>query len=169
MSKVLIHIQQFILLVGIQIIVLNNVQVSGYLNPFVYILFIMILPPKLPKAFVLILAFATGFTIDVFENSYGVHTAASVFLGYIRPSILSLVSVKGGEDLEAIGMKQLRFARFFTYSAILCFIHHFALFFLEAFRMSEFIDTLGRTLFSTMISLLLILMVESIRSKTYSK
>ena len=164
MNKGFQHIVRFIILVAIQVLVLNNVQISGYLNPYVYILFIMLLPPKLPKALVLILAFVMGFTIDIFSDSYGIHTAASVLLAYIRPSILSLVSVKGGEDLEDISIKQLNFGRFFTYSGILCLIHHFTLFYLEAFRLNEFLDTFTRALFSTAISLLLILMIESLRS-----
>ena len=169
MSKGFQHIARFIILVAVQVLIFNNVQISGYLNPYVYILFIMLLPPKLPKALVLILAFVMGFTIDIFTDSYGIHTAASVLIAYIRPSVLSLVSVKGGEDLEDISIKQLRLGRFFTYSGILCFIHHFTLFYLEAFRLNEFLDTFTRALFSTVISLLLILMIESLRSNSQKR
>lgn len=169
MNKTIQHIIRFFILVIIQVLFLNNVQINGYLNPYVYLLFIMLLPPKMPKAIVLILAFVMGFTMDVFADSYGIHTAASVLLAYIRPSILSLVSIKGGEDLEAISIKHLRFGRFFTYSGILCLIHHFTLFYLEAFRLNEFLDTFARALFSTVISLSLILMIESLRSNPQKK
>lgn len=155
---------RFFILVLLQVLFLNNVQISVYLNPYVYILFIMLLPPKLPKALVLAIAFIMGFTIDVFTDSYGIHTAATVLLGYIRPSVLALVSVKGGEDLEAISIKQLKVGRFFTYTGLLCLTHHFTLFFLEAFRFSEFLDTLGRALLSSIVSLILILIIESLRS-----
>ena len=167
MTKAFLHIKRFFILIGLQVIVLNNVQISGYLNPYIYILFIMLLPPKMPKALVLSLAFLTGFTVDVFENSYGIHAAASVFMAYARPTVLSLVSVKGGEDLETIGIRQLRFARFFTYSGILCILHHFTLFYIEAFRLNEFIDTFVRALTSTVISLLIILLIESVRSNSH--
>ncbi len=113
---------------------------------------------------VLILGFGMGLTMDIFADSYGIHTAATVLLAYIRPNILALVSIKGGEDLEAISIKQLRFGRFFTYTGLLCLIHHFTLFYLEAFRLNEFIDTFGRAFFSTIISLSLILLMESLRS-----
>ena len=129
----------------------------------------MLLPAKMPKALVLGLAFIMGFTMDIFADSYGIHTAATVLLAYIRPYVLSLVSIKGGEDLEAISIKQLRFGRFFTYSGILCVVHHFTLFYLEAFRWSELIDTFGRALLSTVVSLLLILVIESIRSNTLKR
>ena len=166
MTKTLQHTVRFFTLIALQVLFLNNVQISGYLNPYVYVLFIMLLPPKLSKAGVLVLAFIMGFTIDVFSDSYGIHTAASVLLAYVRPSILSLVSVKGGEDLDAISVKQLKLGRFFTFTGLLCFIHHFTLFFLEAFRLNEFTDTFFRAVVSTIASLLFILILESLRSNS---
>ena len=103
------------MLVALQVFFLNNIQVSGYVNPYVYLLFILLLPPKLPKIMVLVLGFLMGLTMDIFADSYGIHTAATVLLAYIRPSVLSLVSIKGGEDLEEISIKQLKFGRFFNY------------------------------------------------------
>lgn len=169
MNDILQHIIRFFVLTSIQILILNNVQISGYINPFVYILFVILLPPKMPKAIVLILAFMMGFTIDVFSDSYGVHSSATVLLAFLRPKVLALVSVKGGEDLEAIGIKQLRINRFFTYSSILCLIHHFTLFYIEAFRLNEFFDTFLRALYSSFFSILMILMIESLRSNQKSK
>ena len=169
MNDILQHTIRFFILASIQILVLNNVQISGYLNPFVYILFIMLLPPKMPKAIVLILAFVMGFTIDVFSDSYGIHSSATVLLAFLRPKVLALVSVKGGEDLEEIGIKQLKINRFFTYSGILCLIHHFTLFYIEAFRVNEFFDTFLRALYSSFISILMILMIESLRSNQKSR
>ena len=169
MNKAIQHITRFFILAALQVLILNNIQISGYLSPYVYILFVMLLPAKMPTAMVLGLAFIMGFTMDVFADSYGIHTAATVLLAYIRPSILSLVSIKGGEDLEAISIKQLRLGRFFTYTGILCLIHHFTLFYLEAFRWSEFLDTFGRAFFSTLVSLLLILLIESMRSNTQKR
>lgn len=169
MNDILQHTIRFFILASIQILVLNNVQISGYINPFVYILFIMLLPPKMPKAIVLILAFIMGFTIDVFSDSYGIHSSATVLLAFLRPKVLALVSVKGGEDLEEIGIKQLKINRFFTYSGILCLIHHFTLFYIEAFRVNEFFDTFLRALYSSFISILMILMIESLRSNQKSR
>ena len=169
MNDILRHTIRFFILASIQILVLNNVQISGYINPFVYILFIMLLPPKMPKAIVLILAFVMGFTIDVFSDSYGIHSSATVLLAFLRPKALALVSVKGGEDLEEISIKQLKINRFFTYSGILCLIHHFTLFYIEAFRLNEFLDTFLRALYSSFISILMILMIESLRSNQKSR
>ena len=84
MNDIVQHTIRFFILASIQILILNNVQISGYIIPFVYILFIMLLPPKMPKAIVLILAFIMGFTIDVFSDSYGIHSSATVLLAFFR-------------------------------------------------------------------------------------
>jgi len=56
----------FILLVLLQILLFNNIQFSGYVNPYVYIMFILLLPVEIPSWLLLILAFFTGMTIDIF-------------------------------------------------------------------------------------------------------
>ena len=106
----------------------------------------------MPKAMVLIVAFIMGFTIDIFSDSFGMHTSATVFLAFLRPNILSIVSVKGGEDLESIGIKEFRISRFFTYTAILSLIHHFTLFYIDAFRLNEFFDTFLRAHYTVALS-----------------
>ena len=169
MNKFTEHIIRFIGLVLLQILILNNIQISGYINPYAYLLFVMILPPKMEKIFVLVCAFILGLIIDIFSDSFGVHTAAIVFLAYTRPKLLALVSIKGGENLEEISMKQLRFSRFFTYASLSCFLHHFILFILDAFRISEFFDTMIRTFYSSIISLAIILLIESLRSNSRIK
>lgn len=129
----------------------------------------MLLPPKMPKLIVLVISFSLGFMMDVFSDSYGIHTAATVLMGYTRPKALSLVSIKGGEDLEEIGIKHLRLGRFFTYTSTLIMIHHFALFYLEAFRCNEFFDTFIRAVSTGLFSLILILCIESLKSNSSIK
>ena len=169
MSKISEHIIRFIMLSALQILFLNNIQISGYINPYIYILFIMLLPAKMSKALVLIYSFGIGFLMDIFSDSYGIHTSATLLMAYFRPRVLSLVSIKGGEDLEYIGIKHLRLGRFFTFVSTLTLIHHFTLFYLEAFRWNEFLDTLSRATLSSAVSLIIILCIESIRANSKVK
>ena len=104
-----------------------------------------------------------------FLTGYGIHSSATVLLAFLRPKVLALVSVKGGEDLGAIGVKQLKINRFFTYSGILCLIHHFTLFYLEAFRLNEFFDTFLRALYSSSISTSMMILIESLFSNQKSR
>ena len=46
--KILAQLWRFIFLIGLQVVLLNHIQWSGYVNPYVYILFILMLPVETP-------------------------------------------------------------------------------------------------------------------------
>ncbi|HAV54612.1 MAG TPA: rod shape-determining protein MreD, partial [Aequorivita sp.] len=43
-SDILINIVRFVVLVFLQVLLLNNVNLAGYINPYLYILFIILYP-----------------------------------------------------------------------------------------------------------------------------
>src|SRR5664280_2081310 len=88
----------FILLILLQVLLFNNIQFSGYVNPYVYIMFILLLPIDIPSWLLLILSFVTGLIIDFFSGSPGMHTSATVLVAFIRPYILRIVSPSDGYE-----------------------------------------------------------------------
>ena len=80
MLSLLQNIFSFIVLILLQVLVLNNVQFLGFLNPYIYILFILSLPVKFPRWITLILGFVLGLIIDVFSNTIGTHAFATVLI-----------------------------------------------------------------------------------------
>ena len=82
----------FVVLVLIQVLFLNQVQFSGFVNPYIYILFIMLLPLKAPRYAILIGAFLLGLSVDIFSNTLGIHAFASVFIAYVRPVIIRVIT-----------------------------------------------------------------------------
>ena len=90
MPTVLQNIFRFILLVLFQVLVLNNIQFLGYINPYLYILFILSLPVQMPRWFLLVLAFILGLSIDIFSNTLGMHAFATVFVAFFREGIIKL-------------------------------------------------------------------------------
>jgi len=160
------NIIRFVLLVLLQVLVLDKVSFGGYIIPYVYILFILLLPFDIPKSLLLILAFFTGLTIDFFGNSLGLHTAALVLLAYARPSILKFYFPK----IEALpgeepGIVKLGMAGFIKYGFSLILIHHLLLFFLETFSFSHFFITLEHVLFNALASLMAVLILEVLFAK----
>src|ERR1035438_10242339 len=93
-NKVVRNIIRFLVLILVQVIVLNNIQLNGFINPYIYILFIM-LPFETPGWLLLVLSLVTGLTVDMFSNTLGMHAAACVFLGFCRPRIISFISQIG--------------------------------------------------------------------------
>ena len=87
-NDILINLVRFIVLVLIQVLLLNNINLGGYINPFLYIYFILLFPLDGNKSLLIFLSFLLGLSIDIFEDSGGVHAAASAFIAYIRPFVL---------------------------------------------------------------------------------
>ena len=148
---------RFIFLVLFQVLILNNIQLSGYLNPFLYVLFILMLPFQSPDWLVLILSFVLGISIDMFADTGGLHAVACVLMAFIRRPVLKLVSPRDGYDTgQKPTLQQFGFGWFFSYAGILIFVHHLTLFFMETFSFSEFFSTLFRAILSSLFTLMLI-------------
>lgn len=151
------NIIRFIVLVFFQVFVLNNLQFSGIINPFIYILFILLLPFETPKWLVLVLGFVTGITIDLFFHTPGIHASATVFLAFIRYYVLENLAPRDGYEIGTFPrVYYYGFLWFLKYTAILVLAHHIFLFYIEVFRFTDFFITLGRVFLSWVFSVFLI-------------
>jgi len=153
-----------VLLILLQVLVLNNIQFSGFVNPYVYIMIILILPSVTPAWLVLIISFLTGLIIDLFSGSPGMHASATLLAGFSRPLVLRLISPPDGyESGSDLSMAAYGLRWFLIYAAIIVVIHHTALFFLEVFRLTDFFRTIFRILLSSLFTLGFILLIEYYR------
>ncbi len=168
--KVIQNVFRFIFLVLLQVLVLNHVQWSGYINPYAYIIFILLLPIETPKWLLLLSAFVLGITIDMFNNTSGMHAAATVMLAFARPRILKLIAPRDGYEAETrLSPYIMGFKWFITYVSMAVLLHHFAYFYIEAFRFSEFFFTFFKSIFNSVVTILLIVLGEYIFSKRSKK
>jgi hypothetical protein len=135
---------RFVLLILLQVLVLDSVQFGGYVIPYIYVLFVLLLPFDINKSLLLILAFISGLSIDFFENTLGLHAAAMVFLAFSRPAVIRFYfpSMEYGKGDEP-GLSQLGVAGFLKYSFTLVFFHQFLLTLLEVFSLHHFLTTLS--------------------------
>jgi len=154
----------FLILVLLQVLFFNNIQFRGYINPYIYILFILLLPVEIPAWLLLIISFFTGLTMDFFSGSPGMHTSATVFAGFVRPYILSVIAPRDGyESGGNPSMYAYGFRWFLIYTIVIVVVHHTTLFYLEVFRFTDFFRTLLRVLLSSLFSITFILLLEYIR------
>jgi rod shape-determining protein MreD len=160
------NIIRFLLLVLIQVFVFNNMNLSGYLNPYIYILFILLLPVDISKSLLLVLAFLLGLTIDYFGNTLGLHAAATLLMAFARPAVLNLffsnIEFTPGEEP---GLSRLKFSGFFRYTFTMVFIHHSTLFLLEVLSFNNFLYLLYRIMLSSLLTMLLIFISMLLFSK----
>jgi rod shape-determining protein MreD len=160
-TELIKYLISFISLILLQVVLLDNIQFSGYVNPYAYTLFLLTLPVRTPKLLLLVIAFATGIIVDMFGNSVGLHASACLVLVYIRPFILNILSPRDGYETDAVpSIKVMGIKWFLMYTTLLVFVHHFILFYLEAFRFTEFITTFLRVLASTLATVSVIILIE---------
>src|ERR1700743_55302 len=146
MSRViLVNLLRFILLVFLQVFLLKNITLYNLSTPYLYIMFILLLPFEIPNVLLFALSFILGLTIDSFYDTPGLHATACVLLAFVRVLFISITVQKEGFDNEPEPtLSIMGFRWFFTYTIMLTFIHHFFLFNLEVFRFSEIEYTLTR-------------------------
>lgn len=165
-ANILFQFFRFLLLVLVQVLILNNLQLNGVFNPYIYPLFILLLPIGTPLWLLLLLGFGMGITIDLFSNTMGMHAAAATLLAYMRPQVLKLIQPSGGyqpEDSPALGYMGFRW--FITYISILIVIHHLCFFFLETLGFPQFFFMLLKIMLSTILSISLIVASEYLLGK----
>ena len=161
LNEIIRNIIRFIILVGVQVLIIKNIELGRFINPFIYVLFLIVLPFETPKWALLFCGFIIGITIDMFYNTAGMHAAACVFMAYVRPGVLKLFSPRDGYEFGTQPTVQyLGVPWFLSYSGILVLLHHFILFYLEIFRFSEFFSTFFRVIVSTIFTILLIVITQ---------
>ncbi len=148
----------FAALLLLQVLVLNNVRLGGYINPYIYVLFVLLLPVDIKGWALLVSAFFVGLALDMFMDTLGMHTAATVFMAFCRPGVIRLISVKADFEKGTMpAISNMGFGWIMIYSLLLVFLHHAFLFFLEIFSFSEFWQTLSRVALSSLFTFLLVM------------
>ncbi len=159
-----INTVRFLVLVLSQILLLNHVDFLGYINPYIYILFIIVYPITGNKSSLIFISFLLGLIIDVFSDTGGIHAGAAVFIAYLRPLILKY-SFGVSYEYNTVKVSNAEFGQRLLYVASMVFIHHLVLFLLEIFSVNHILLILKSTLFSGIFSTILILSAITIFSK----
>jgi rod shape-determining protein MreD len=149
------NILRFIGLLLLQVLVLNHVNLFGFINPLLYIIFVLLYPIKKNKTALLLLSFILGLCIDFFSDSGGIHAAATLLIAYIRLPILTVILGKSDFDYLLFNIRSIAFLKAFTFIATLTFIHHFILFSLEYFTLNAVSDIIFNTFFTGIFTLIL--------------
>lgn len=154
---ILNFVVRFILLVFLQIVIVNNIDLSTYVNPYIYVVIILSLPYNTKPWLVLVISFLLGMTMDTFSSMPGPHIAATVLMGYLRRFYLIFSTNKDDLSTNIVpNFSSKGPIGYMVFTLIMVFSHHFLLFFLEVFSFNQFLATLSRIFFSTLFTVLLI-------------
>ena len=152
------YLLQFVVLALAQVLLFNNIDFSGYINPYIYILFVLLLPFNTPKLIYLLISFAMGLVIDLFMGTPGVHSSATLLMAFSRPSVMRIYSPREGYQTGTYPrLTQFGMEWFVKYTVTLVLLHHFTLFYLEVFTFHHFFSTFLRAFLSSLLTSLLII------------
>lgn len=158
MNNVVANILRFLVTIIVQVLVLNNIHLFGCVNAYLYLIALLMLPFELPRWLQYLIGFATGFIIDMFTVTYGVHASACTLMMFVRPYLVDALNGRKTDnavDKPQPGYKDFRWL--LAYTAILVFVHQFAAVMWEAFTFRHFWKSLlvifGNTILSSAVIL----------------
>ncbi|MBW2936830.1 rod shape-determining protein MreD [Aureisphaera sp. CAU 1614] len=154
-NEILINTARFLVLILLQVVLLDHINFLGYVNPYLYIYFILLYPLTGNKSLLILLSFLLGLSVDMFNNSGGIHAGASVFIAWIRPLVLKY-SFGVSYEYNTVKINTASFSQQLVFIVSMVFIHHLILFSLEIFNTSQILFILKSTLFSGIFTTIII-------------
>lgn len=158
-----INIFRFVLLILVQVLIFNNLNFFGYINPMVYILFLYWYPIKEKRALFILLSFLLGLIVDWFSDTMAVHAAATVTIAYLRPMIMRFCFGVNYE-FQNFKLTNTTKAQQITFLALLIIIHHLIFFSLEIFSLENSLLILKKVFSISLATLILCLLLSSLFS-----
>ena len=168
MSKIALQfILLTIILVTAQVIVFNHISLFNVAVPMVFIYVIIRLPITLSLNWMVTIGFFLGLTVDIFS---GMNAMACTLLAMLRRPILRLY-VPREEDLTKPEptMMSLGTAVFLKYLLTTTLLYCFLIFSIEAFTFFNPLQLLLRIVFSTLLSMIVMLGVDSLMTPRSEK
>jgi hypothetical protein len=157
-SALLNNIARFVLLLAAQILLFNNINFLGYINPFPYILFIILYPVNGNKYGLLMASFFLGLLMDMFLNSGGVHTTSCLVLAFFRPAFFKF-SFGLSYEYQTVKLNDVLTPERFSFLLLAVVLHHLILFILEIFTINFFLNIIIRILVSTLFTLIISILI----------
>jgi rod shape-determining protein MreD len=168
MSNPVKQIFRFIIFILLQAVVLTNVPpLHRFVTPYLYFLFLLWLPFNTNKSFLLIVGFITGFALDLFLQTPGLHASACVLVAYLRPFMVTLLVPRETKELGfgSPSVRTMGFAPYALFVTVLTLFHTILLVLLEWMQFPSLTYFLGKILFTTLTSLVLITVAELLFNK----
>jgi len=157
----LYEIVRFVLLILLQVLLLNRISLFGLATPVLYGYFLLKLPMGRNPFFVIISAFLMGLMIDIFLNTPGMNAAAITIVAALRKPVMDLFFEKEEYD-EFIPGIYTATGPFVRFTIFMVLLHLTLLFFIESFTLFNLTSTLLRMITSSVITILLIVTLDSL-------
>ncbi|MCG8319406.1 MAG: Rod shape-determining protein MreD [Cytophagales bacterium] len=151
----------FIIYMGLQVIFMKNVVLFDKAFCFVYVAFLLLIPLEAGALLIMFLGFITGLITDIFYDSLGIHASSCVIIMFLRPYLVNLLTPRGGYDAGLVPtLRVMGWEWFGVYAYVLIFIHHLALFYIEASGFRMFFFTFSKAFFSSILTFTVVVIIQ---------
>lgn len=147
----------------IQVLVLNHIHLFHCATPLLIVYPMLFLPRRMPQWALLCTGFAIGLFIDMFTNTPGVGAASMTATALFRPHVLNVCMQHEDDEDVSPSRRLLGTASYLLYASLLTGMFCLMYFTLEAFGFFHWLHWLSYIAGSTVFTLALIMVIESIR------
>lgn len=149
----------------IQVLVLNHIHLFGFATPLLYVYFVLMFRRNYPKWGILLWSFAMGVVLDTFTNTPGVAAASLTMTGALQPYVLAPFIPRDSAADMPPSMGTIGVVRYCYYALILAFLFNLMFFTLEMFSFFNWLYWLECILGSTVLTVVLLLVIENIKNR----
>ena len=158
-----------ILIILLQILFLNNINLFGYINPFLFLVLLIKMPEEIPKWSVLIYSFFIGIFLDIFQGNLGLHSSSLVFITYLKPYLYKIIiPAKSIDEKDYFTLQKVGLQVFSIYTFIIILIYNSILFLLEYAYQIDITFILIKIILSSIITFIIILIYQIFNYKIKS-
>ena len=153
MPRIFPYLGLFVSAVLLQIFLFDNLSISVYLNPLIYIVFIAMIPLDARPVTLLGAGLLLGVTMDFAMGAAGINTIATLPIAFFRTYLAGMAC--GRENVREGGIpspERLGHRKFVEYLLLLTILHHTVFFLLEALSWGHLFHTVLRIAVSTVVS-----------------
>jgi len=151
----ILYIFQFLLLLFLQSFLLNNINLFGFINPNLYLLFIIVYRLDGNPTLLIIMGFVMGLLLDLLTQGSGGHTVATLTIAFLRLSIIKF-SFGVNYDVPMGMIKGSLLSQRLLYFTLMVFIHHLVLYSVVYFSFDNIITILKNTLFTSFFTFIMV-------------
>ena len=151
----ILHIFQFFLLLFLQSFLLNNINLFGFINPNLYLLFIIIYRLDGNPTLLIIIGFVMGLLLDLLTQGSGGHTIATLTIAFLRLPIIKF-SFGVNYDVPMGMIKGSLLRQRLLYFMLMVVIHHLVLYSIVYFSFDNTIIILKNTLFTSFFTFIMV-------------
>jgi len=134
---------------------------DGWAVCYIYVGFLLLLPFEIDTVILLLIGAVVGLITDIFYDTLGIHTAACVFIMFLRPFVIKTLNPRGGYDENPIiSLSYMGISWFLPYIFILVLIHHLVLFMVEASNINFMVFAILKAIFSSIFTVLMLMVSQ---------